>query len=348
MVLRHNLSHEHPAAADPHQEMAELLFGYWVSQILRAMVELSVADHLAGGATSADELADRAGSDPHSTRRLLRGGVTVGLLDTDEHGRFRSTPLLDTLRSDDPRSLSGLVLALTGDAHWLTWRRFSTAIRSGTEQVTATLGCEPFSYFAQHPEEGREFSGGMSAITSLWASALIELIDTSTVRCAVDVGGANGALLQRLQAANPALHGVVFDRPNIVADTAPAVAASGYADRTEVIGGDFFASVPAGDLYLLKFVLHDWDDEHCVQILRRCREAMQPGGRVAILEFVVGSDDDPGTAALMDLNMLAMTQGGRERTLAEFDALLAAAGLRRVTVLSTPESPQRVIEAVAV
>jgi hypothetical protein len=147
------------------------------------------------------------------------------------------------------------------------------------------------------------------------------------------------------QEANPALHGIVFDRPNIARDAEPDIARNGFAERTEIVGGDFFESVPAGDRYLLKFILHDWDDESCVKILRRCREAMEPGGRIAILEFLVGTDGDAGLTALMDLNMLAVANG-RERSLPEFDALLDRAGLRRTAVLTT-NSPQSIIEAVA-
>jgi predicted O-methyltransferase YrrM len=191
----------------------------------------------------------------------------------------------------------------------------------------------------------KEFTAGMSSVTSVWAPTLAGLIDTTNVRRAVDVGGANGALLTLLQRANPALRGIVFDRPNVARDAETAIARSGFADRTEVVGGDFFEAVPPGDLYLLKFILHDWDDEKAVKILRRCREALEPGGRIAILELIVGDDGEDSLGVLMDLNMLACA-GGRERTLPEFDALLQRAGLRRTAVL-TADSPQSVIEAVA-
>lgn len=199
-----------------------------------------------------------------------------------------------------------------------------------------------FEYLQQNPELAQEFTGAMEGVTSLWALDVVCGLDTSDVALAVDVGGANGALLRLLQQANPALRGIVFDRP----DVAAAVAVDIAGDRTEVIGGDFFESVPAGDLYLLKFILHDWDDESCVKILSRCREAMVPGGRIAIIDFLIGDRDDPGVMALMDLNMLAVAVG-KERALAEFDALLAKAGLRRIAV-QISDSPQSIIEAVAV
>ena len=199
-----------------------------------------------------------------------------------------------------------------------------------------------FEYLQQNPELAQEFTGAMEGVTSLWALDVVSGLDTSDVALAVDVGGANGALLRLLQQANPALRGIVFDRPHVAA----AVAVDIAGDRTEVIGGDFFESVPAADLYLLKFILHDWDDESCVKILSRCREAMVPGGRIAIIDFLIGDRDDPGVMALMDLNMLAVAVG-KERALAEFDALLAKAGLRRIAV-QTSDSPQSIIEAVAV
>ena len=199
-----------------------------------------------------------------------------------------------------------------------------------------------FEYLQQNPELAQEFTGAMEGVTSLWALDVVCGLDTSDVALAVDVGGANGALLRLLQQANPALRGIVFDRPHVAA----AVAVDIAGDRTEVIGGDFFESVPAADLYLLKFILHDWDDGSCVKILSRCREAMVPGGRIAIIDFLIGDRDDPGVMALMDLNMLAVAVG-KERALAEFDALLAKAGLRRIAV-QTSDSPQSIIEAVAV
>ncbi len=204
------------------------------------------------------------------------------------HGRFHGTPLLDTLRTDAPRSLRAFAMAVTNSAHWLPWIRFGASVRTGHSQAHNALGMDFFDYLERNPSQAQEFSAGMSSGTSVWAPELADLIDTTNVRRAVDIGGANGALLALLQKANPALHGIVFDRPNIARDAEPDIARNGFAERTEVVGGDFFESVPPGDLYLLKFILHDWDDESCVKILRRCREAMEPGGRIAIFELVVG------------------------------------------------------------
>ncbi len=331
---------------DLHREMTGMIFGFGVSQIVRTAVELSLADHLAAGPLTADQIAEREGSAPGTTFRLMRACAALGLLNMDETGRFDGTPLLDTLRADEPRSLRAFALALTNSAHWLPWIKFATAVRTGRSQAYDALGTDFFDYLERNPVQAKEFSEGMTEGTAMWAVELANVIDTTSVRCAIDIGGANGSLLELLQKANPALHGVVFDRPNVAHQAERGIARNGFAARTEVVSGDFFRSVPTGDLYLLKFILHDWDDESCVRILRNCREAMEPGGRVAIIELVVGgAHGDPSLAALMDLNMHTLVNG-RERTLHEFDVLLDRAGLRRIAVVSTG-SPQSVIEAVA-
>jgi hypothetical protein len=233
-----------------------------------------------------------------------------------------------------------VALALTARSHWLPWAEFAASVRTGRSQGEDVLGMPVFDYMKQHQAHAQEFTNAMESLTALWGVDVASKIDTSEVAMAVDVGGANGSLLRLLQQANPELRGIVFDRP----DVAAAVAADVNDERTEVVGGDFFDAVPPGDLYLLKAVLHDWDDERCVTILNRCRQAMMPGGRIAIVEMLVPDAGDPDVTALFDLNMLAVA-GSRERTLAEFDTLLADAGLRR-TAVRFADSPQCLVEAI--
>ena len=325
--------------------MTAMMTSHWVSQAVRAVADLSLADHLAGARLTAAEVAEREGSAPTTTFRLMRACVAIGLLTADANSRFGSTPLLQTLRKETPGSLRELALAMTQPSQWLPLNEFVTSVRTGQSQVSAALGMDFFDYLEQHPSQAREFSAGVGSTTALWAADTAKAIDTSGVRLAVDVGGATGSVLQLLQEANPELRGIVFDRPNIVDDAVAEIARAGLAERTEVVGGDFFESVPPADLYLLKFILHDWDDERAITILQRCREAMTRGGRIAIVEMVVGEPRDPGFGALMDINMLAASPG-QERSLEEYDTLLAAAGLRRTAVFTT-NSPQTVIEAIA-
>lgn len=327
------------------QQMFDMIFGFRVSQTIRAFADLSLADHLADGPLTAAEAAAREGIAVGTTFRLMRAGVAVGLLTVDNAQRFHSTTLLEALRKDAPGALRDLALGVTNQACWLPWSEFVESVRQGYSQADQALGMNVFDYLRQHPAQSQQVTAAMKSATSLWALDVARVLDTSEVKLAVDVGGAGGALLRELQQANPALRGIVFDRPDVAADVATAAASSEFADRTEVVGGDFFAAVPTADLHLLKFVLHDWEDTDCVKILKRCREAMAPGGRVVIIEFLLDDLDNPGVVALTDLHMFAIA-GGRERSLGEFDALLSDAGLRRVAVRRL-DSPQSVIEAVA-
>jgi O-methyltransferase domain/Dimerisation domain len=325
--------------------MSALVTSHWIPQVIRAAIDLGVPDHLAEGALTADDIADLAGSAPATTFRLLRACVAIGLLTADDDGRFSGTPLLRTLNRDIPGSLRGLALATTLPGQWLAWNEFSASVRKGETQAVQALGTDFFHYLEAHPDQARDFAQGLTAATALWTSTAAQVIDTAGVRLAVDVGGAEGALLHLLLADNPGMRGIVFDRPNVVPDALAEAARRGLSDRTEVVGGDFFSAVPSGDLYLLKMIMHDWDDQSCVAILRNVQSAMNPGGRVAVIEMLVGEPSDPGPAALMDMNMLAVVPG-QERSLAEYDALLSAAGLRRVSVTPTG-SGQSVIEGVA-
>jgi len=330
---------------DAYQRMYTMVTSHWVPQVVRAAVDLSLAEHLADRALNANEIAHRENSAPDTTFRLMRACVELGLLTADMKGRFHATSLLETLRKDAPGSLRGFALATTLPSQWLTWNEFTASVRTGRTQVAAALGSNFFDYLEKHPSEARDFSEGMSSTTTLWASEAAKAIDTTGIKLAVDIGGANGSLLHLVLENNPGLRGIVFDRPNIVDKAALETAKKGLTDRTEVMAGDFFESVPKADLYLLKMILHDWDDESCIKILKNCRKAMNTGGRIALIEMIVGEISDPGPAALLDMNMLALVPG-KERSLTEYEALLSAADLRRTSVLST-RSPLSVIEAAA-
>jgi hypothetical protein len=333
---------------DHIDQLAQLLWGFRVSQMLRAMAELSIADHLAQFPMSARQISRLENAVEDFVFRLLRAGVAVGLVRVDHAGRFETTPLLDTLRRDSPRSLRGWVLSTTASYHWAPWNQFVESVKTGADPVVTALGSDLFTYLAKHPEHGQEFSGGMSALTAGWAQHVPDILDTRGVECAVDVGGGNGSLLHLLQRANPSLRGLIFDRPNVIDEVADTVQGGPFADRTETMGGDFFTAVPVADLYLLKMILHDWDDERCLKILRRCRASLRPGGRVAIIELIVGSLPDPGlAAALSDLNMMVVCDGGRERTLDEYEGLLVRAGLRLTKATTVRRSQHSVIEAIA-
>lgn len=327
--------------------MVELISGHWISQAVRTSADLHLADHLAEGPLTAEQIAERENSNPEATFRLMRACTAIGLLRCDEQRRFSATPLLNTLRTDLPGSLRAMALMHAAPGHWLSWGQFPQAVRDGRSRAVEALGTDLFTHFEHNPAEGQLFSDAMTGATSMLGAQAAATIDTTAVGIAADIGGANGTLLHFLAEANPSLRGVILDRPNIVAGAAAMTKARGLDDRIEVSAGDFFQSVPPADLYLLKLILHDWDDSSCVRILRRCREAMRPGGRVAVIELLVGPLTEPmsNLVAMFDMNMLA-TQSGQERDLAEYDALFAQAGLRRTAVRPLHMS-HVVIEAVA-
>jgi hypothetical protein len=321
------------AAVEDYDRMMSMLTGFWVSQIVRAAAIFKLADHLAAGIDTADAIAEVESTDLDATRRLMRTCASLGLVTSTDGVHFNATPLLATLRKDDPNSLRGMVLAIGAPGHWLTWGRFPDAVRSGDQQVRAAHETFEtiFDYYAANHDEAGLFTEAMSNLTATAAIEIATVIDTADVGFALDVGGANGEVVRAMMRANPDLNGGVFDLPHVIPDALEAARSDGLLNRFTAFGGDFFESIPPADLYVLKYILHDWEDESCVRILKNCRASLREGGRIVVIDHLVGDVGSPGPAPLMDLNMLVMT-GGRERDIAEFDALFESAGLRRTTV----------------
>jgi hypothetical protein len=330
---------------DKHfQLMMQMLTGFWVTQIAGAVATYSIADHLAEGPATAEQISNLEGIDPGAASRLLRACASLGIVTFDGQA-FWATPLLGTLRREMPGSLHHLAIAWSAPGHWLPWSRFLDAVRSGQSQTLPALGTTIWDYYAQKPEEGETFTQAMHGFTAGLAQEVARVIDTSTAKLAVDIGGASGTLVHSLMLTNSQLHGVILDLPAVVPSAVAAASALGLTDRSRVLAGDFFVHVPEADLYLLKHILHDWNDGEAVRILEGCRKAMRPGGRVIVIEMHLGEIGEPGLPPLMDLNMMVMLTG-RERTMSEYYALLKDAGLRPSK--STPiRSPMVVIEAVA-
>lgn len=321
-----------PAALPDYERMMTMLTGYWATQIVRAAAVFNLADHLEAGIETAEAIAAAEDTDLDATRRLLRACASLGLVTSMDGVHFTGAPLLGTLRRRAPNSLRGMVLAMAAQGQWLAWGRLPDAIRSGDRQVKAAHGTDTyFDYLAENLEEAGHFTEAMSNLSAAAAIEIADVLDTKGVSYALDIGGANGELVRTLMQANPDLRGGVLDLPRVVAEAVDAASQDGLQDRFTARGGDFFESVPPADLYTLKYILHDWDDESCVRILKNCRASLQDGGRVVILDQLVGDLGSDDATAMMDINMLVMT-GGRERDLAEFDALFEAAGLRRTSV----------------
>ena len=331
-------------------KILEMISGYWVTQVLRATAELSLADHVAAGIATSEEIAAHEGSDPATTYRLLRAAASLGLFaDAGEH-RFRVTPMGSLLCKGAPGSMRETAIAQGSPFHWQVWGALPEAVRKGRTQMHSALGLPEdatiFDYFAAHQEEGRTFAASMSNASNLVVEDVAQTLKLDSVSTAVDVGGSNGDLVLALLKITPGLQGVVLDRPLVVDEAVRAAQKAGVSQRFSAVTGDFFKEVPAADLYLLKMILHDWNDDQCVQILRNCRASAKPGGRAVVIESVIGKIGEPSFAAILDMNMLAATNG-QERDFEEFDALYAAAGWKRTSTTPT-RTPQFIQELVAI
>ncbi|MEU1801377.1 methyltransferase [Streptomyces sp. NPDC019937] len=321
------------ASSDPAADAAavfDLLIGLVRAQVLRGVAALRIADHLSDGALTAEEVAQREGSHPQATYRLMRAASSLGLLSHEGEHRFALTGRGRLLRSDLPGSLRSLVLAQTGQAHWRSWTHFPEAVRQGETQAKKALGMDVFEYYAQpeNAEEAALFAQAMGDMSSLVTQGAVAAVSTAGVSTVVDVGGSNGDFVLALMEANPQLSGQVLDLAHVVEGARGEAEKRGLSDRFSAVAGDFFEEVPPADLYLVKTILHDWDDAQCTTILRRCRAAVNEGGRALVVEMVIGEIGQPDIAALSDMAMLTMTNG-MERDLDEFDALFAASGWRR-------------------
>jgi SAM-dependent methyltransferase len=324
-------------------QLSQMIKGYWVSQIVGTLAQLEIADHLAHGPLNYDVLAEGIGCDPNATYRLLRASADVGLVAVLSDGQFYLTPLGELLRSNVPGSMRNPAIALTAPGHWLPWGRLAEAVRHGERQTLAALGHELFDYYVANPSEGSAFTGTMANHSDAIAREIAQVLDTSAVTHVVDVGGASGTIIEALLEANAALLGTILERADVVPRAEAVLAQHGLSSRCRVVEGDFFKNVPEADLYILKSIVHDWDDQQSIKILRNCARALRPNGRVILIEWVVPEHGKPGAAALSDLNMLVLLPG-RERTASQFEELFRASGLRidRITGIA---SSMQVIEA---
>jgi SAM-dependent methyltransferase len=328
----------------PTAQMLQFVMGSWLSQCVGAAARLGIADQLANGPKTAEELARASGANGDAVFRVLRALASVGVFEL-AHERFSLTPLGETLRAGVPGSVRNFAIAETDPAHWATWGRFTSAVRQGRKMSRDALGMEIWEYYAQHPEDGDQFSRAMSDLSGMTSSALLATYDFAGASRIVDVGGAHGALLAAILRAQPRATGVLFDLPNVAQSARTHWEGSELAGRVEIVGGDFFKALPAGgDVYLLKHILHDWDDAHALSILKNVRAAAKPGSKLLVVEFALPKSAEPSPAHFIDLNMLVVLDG-RERTEEQYAALLEQAGFRLARFLPTP-GPVAISEAV--
>lgn len=329
------------------KDMLELITGYWQSQLVFVAAKLGIADVLANGPMDAATIAQRVGAHGPNLQRVLRALASVGVFSIDAQGRLGLTALAQTLRSDHPESLRNFALMLVDDYTWEAWGALDHAVMTGGSAFEHVHGLPAFSYMRQHPEKERTFSASMASISAMENSAVARAYAFGRLQKVVDVGGAHGHLLASILRTHGNLRGILFDQPQVIEAAVQAgfITAPDVRTRCEALGGDFFTAVPAGaDGYVMKYVIHDWGDDGCVDILRNCREAMSADGRVLVVDHVVAAGNRRDWSKLLDINMMVVP-GGQERSRDEFRGLFARAGLQLRRVVAT-SSPLSILEAV--
>jgi O-methyltransferase domain len=323
-----------PSDGDAGVTLDRMIEGYKDTQFVAVAARLGIADLLSDGPLTSDELADATGSNPDALYRVLRVLAVRGIFAELPGRRFAITPISDLLRKQHPASRREVAVFDAGP-WYRAYGSLGQTVATGENAFRHVHGVSLFEYLADHPDEARMFDRRMTTFSSVEIPQIIEAYDFSRARTVVDVGGGEGRLLSAILEAHPTLRGVIFDQPHVVGGAEHGLRERGLADRCTIAGGNFFESVPAAaDIYLLKWIIHDWEDEDAVKILANCARAMDPAGRVVLVEVVIGAANSGDDGPLLDVHMMVLP-GGTERTEAEFAQLFAAAGLRLTRVIVT-------------
>ncbi|MBO0722409.1 MAG: methyltransferase [Blastocatellia bacterium] len=317
--------------------------GATITTALSLAATLGIADHLADGPRGIGELAQATSTHPRSLYRLLRLLSSMGVFAEIQPDIFALTPLGECLRSGVPGSLRSMLMMSGLKIRFHTFAEALHSVRTGEPVFERTTGMEFFDYLAAHPEEGEIFNKAMSDFSRSISSAVVQAYDFSGIGKIIDIGGGHGSLLTTILQGFPNLTGILFDSPHVAESARQTIAAAGLADRCEILGGDFFQSVPAGgDVYLMKSIIHDWNDERAVTILKNCRRAMANSSRLLLIEMILPAGAELHPGKFVDFIMLT-NHGGLERREDEHEKILQEAGFRLNRVIPTA-SPMSIIE----
>jgi hypothetical protein len=322
--------------ASPHPDLSRLISGYWVSQAIYVAAKLGLADLVRHSPRTVDELAGETSTHAPALYRLLRALASVGVFAETHDGRFAQTPLSAGLQSGVLGSKRALAIMM-GEEHYRAWGGLLGSVQTGKPAFEMLYGMPVFDFLAGHPEQAAIFDEAMTGIHGSESAAVLDAYDFSGIERLVDIGGGNGSQLAAILERYPQLQGTLYDLPGVVERANPRIQAAGLTQRMHLVAGDFFHSVPPGaDAYLLRHIIHDWDDAQAIRILRSIHEAIAEEGRVLIVESIVPAGNDPSFVKLLDLTMLVIP-GGQERTQSEYELLLGRAGFRLVHVTTTDQ-----------
>lgn len=324
------------ASVSPTMAVLQVLSGFWGARAVYIAAKLGLADLVQDGPKTAAELAVLTGTHAPSLYRVLRALASIGWFEEDAAGRFGPTAVTIALQTGRPGSLRHLAMTELGEEHYPAWGDLLQSVRTGELAFNHVFGMPNWEFWAAHPENAHIFNQAMSEMTGVLEPAVLDALDLSGLDRIVDIGGGRGTLMASILRAYPNASGIVLDLPHVIEQGAQHIQGQGLSGRCELVAGDFFATVPeGGDAYILKWVIHDWDDARSVTILRNCHRAMSPNGRVFVIEAVIPPGNEPFFHKFMDLNMLVMT-GGRERTESEYRALFEAGGFHLNRIVSSP------------
>jgi hypothetical protein len=329
----------------PQQAMMQLLFGKQLTYSVSGMARLGVADHMDDKPQKVEEIAAKCGAHAPSLYRVMRMLAGFDVFKEGPPRHFALTPAGELLKSNVPGTARYYAM-MFGD-EWTTraYEHFTSCLRTGQDGVSQAYGKDVFEHLAERPEQLETFQAAMTSGSTLAGDAITQAYDFSGIKRLADVGGGHGLLLAAILRANPKLQGVLFDRPEVVGSL-PEGRFAGCEGRIAIESGSFFERVPDGcDAYIMKHIIHDWSDEHCRTVLSLMKEKLPKNGRVLVCEMVVSDEPGPTPAKMLDIEMLVMTVGGKERTPEEFGELFASCGLRLSRIVPTGR-PISVIEAV--
>ena len=318
----------------PPELMNRMLTGYWISQALYVAAKLGLADLLTSGPRSADDLAQATKTHAPSLYRLLRALASVGVFADDGTHRFSLTPLAECLRSDVPGSQRALAI-MSGEEHYRSWGDVLYSVQTGKPAFDKLYGMPVFEFLSKNPEQATVFDAAMVGVHGRETAAMTDAYDFSGIPVLADIGGGNGSLLTGVLRKFPAMRGILYDLSGVTERAKAGLQTAGLAERCQVIGGSFFESVPEGaNAYLMRHIIHDWDDEKATKILKNVHRAMGKDGRVLVVEGVILPGNEPAFGKLLDLHMMVVP-GGKERTEAEYRKLFEGAGLRLTRIVPT-------------
>jgi ubiquinone/menaquinone biosynthesis C-methylase UbiE len=343
--MKMSTTEQAPQEMPPAAIMTQMILSYMTTQAIYVAAKLGIADLLKDGPRSSAELAKETGTQARALYRVLRALAGIGVFTEVEPDCFALTPLAETLRSDTHGSLRGTAIYMGDDWHLRVWGDIMYSVQTGEPAADHVFGKPVFTYLAENPENAATFNDAMTSLSSAVVEAIMSAYDFSSIERIVDVAGGHGMLISSILKANPQMKGILFDVPSVIAGAHKRLEAAGVEQRCETVTGDFFESVPGGgDAYIMKHIIHDWDDERAVTILRNCHRVMRSDDKVLLVEVVVPKGDEPSMSKLLDIEMLLFT-GGCERTEDEYAALFERAGFR-LTKITPTASPYSVIEAV--